>query len=117
MNQLRAVQENYLHVVNPDYFVFNEVTEDYEKEMKLTGEQVRRIEGHPDIVHALSSDYARSQERIESLDHYNILTKLSTRSTNIIKDGKQLTEINIIIPDGQRKALSLDTKTKGRMQL
>jgi len=117
MNQLRAVQENYLHVVNPDYFVFNEVTEDYEKEMKLTGEQVRRIEGHPDIVHALSSDYAQSQARIESLDHYNILTKLSTRSTNIIKDGKQLTEINIIIPDGQRKALSLDTKTKGRMQL
>jgi len=35
MNQLRAVQENYLNVVSSEYFFFDEVTEDYEKEMKL----------------------------------------------------------------------------------
>ena len=53
MNQLRAVQENYLHVVTPEYFEFDEVSEDYEKEMKLKGKEVRKIDNKYDIVHAL----------------------------------------------------------------
>lgn len=113
--KLFGVQRNLLQVMNNKYFQFIEVTEDYEKAMKKKNQKPKKVPGGSavDVVDALWVDYSKEETKMGTIDKHDI--KVENRNFTYVP--KLVDEVQVIIPEGLRDVLSLDTTTKGRLTL
>ena len=99
--QIYSVSENYLEVVDSDYFYPVEEEEAIKKELPSLGRN------KPDVVKALYSDTGISPTQDGTQDPYDITYRTYTWYWGYPNITEQ---IKVIVPDGIRAPLSLSTK-------
>jgi len=99
--RLYGMQENYLQIVNSDYYMPNEI----QKGLDLPYIQKTSLR---DAVYALYSNQSLDPNDNE-WNPYNVTTY------DYFGDTKPIPEIKLLIPEGYRDILSLDTTTQARL--
>lgn len=110
---LHAIQPNFLDTVNLKYYLPTELQDDIIKEYKEKGEPIKMLEnGQIDPIQFIFSDYAL-EENQEEKDPYN----LSIDNFPDQSQSQYMKQIKVIIPEGYRDVLSLDTTRAARLCL
>lgn len=113
--RIYGVQRNLLEVVHTEYLSFSEVNEDYAEERKNQGKEPKLVSGSSqvDAGDALFVDYSKSDKEHEAADEFGI----KTTTSRVAPREKPLGTVNVIIPEGLRDPMALNTTTTGRLRL
>ena len=111
--QFSGIDRNYLNVVDKDTIIISEHSKDYEDEMSNKNQSLKLIQDTDkiDIADAMFIDYNTSQTEIQSSDEFNILNM----NTGSKAKNEKFIELKMIIPEGLRDPMSLDTTKKARL--
>lgn len=103
-----AIQDNYLDVVDVKYYIPTEISEDYATTKKAQGEKpVKLANGEIDLIDALYTQYNESNTW-NSSDPFDV-------SSQIDNVNQTFTKINIVIPEGYRNVISMNTEKVARI--
>jgi len=110
---IHAIQRNFLEVTKLKYYIPNEIEQEVIDAHRAEGEEVRLLEtGDVDPVQFLFSDKALSDSEQTSSDPYGVSFENNPRSFDSLQYMK---EVKVLVPEGYRDVLSLDTSRPARI--
>lgn len=111
MTNIHGVQENFLEVTNLQYYLGNELDQDFLDEKERLGEDVVRLpNGKIDPIRLLYSDVGTGEDQKSVDPHDLVIDNFREEAT-----GTYTKEIKAVVAEGYRDVLSLDTTRPARL--
>ena len=108
-----GVPENFLDAAMTQYYFPNEMNSEYTNAIKNTGSKPKLINGEPDPIEAIFSDYGMP-EPLKNHDGKGIMV-CSDKKDKKSYGEKEPEVIRMIIPEGYRNPLAMDTNNLARL--
>lgn len=109
---IHSIQENYLSVVNLKYYLPNEIEKELLDEYQKNGEEVPKTStGFVDVVSAIYSNKSLNEQVFNDKDPH----KLQVMNWPDDIPSTYLKEIKVVLPEGFRDVISLDTTRPARI--
>lgn len=104
------MQENYLEVLDLKYYMANELAADYVKKMDDAGRTIKRLpDGQIDVIQMLYEEFPDGAVAVPP--------NVTAANFPPAKESKYHKEINILLAEGFRDFLSMDTTRPGRLNV